>query len=110
MLRTFVALALALQAPGGSPPVAAPVDTLLPGMPAPLDTHNLYAGIGAGMLDSVARRAMPLVYVPLGGAGRVAEIDPQTFRVLRVFATGAVPQHVVPAYDLRTLWVVNDRG
>src|SRR5205814_3300432 len=71
---------------------------------------NIYSAIGVGMLDSVARHALPLVYVPLGGEASVAVIDPHTFRVLRKFETGALPQHVVPAYDLRTLWVANDLG
>src|SRR5438445_798739 len=82
----------------------------LPGMPPGRDSANIYAAIGAGMLDSVARHALPLVYVPLGGEASVAVIDPHTFRVLRKFETGALPQHVVPAYDLRTLWVANDLG
>jgi len=82
----------------------------LPGMPPGRDSANIYAAIGAGMLDSVARRALPLVYVPLGGEASVAVIDPHTYRVLRKFETGALPQHVVPAYDLRTLWVANDLG
>lgn len=85
-------------------------DTLLPGMPPPLDSNNVYAGAGAGMLDSVARLAKPLVYVPLGGAGSVAIIDPATHRLVRTFATATLPQHVVPSYDLRTLWVANDIG
>jgi DNA-binding beta-propeller fold protein YncE len=89
---------------------AARRDTLLPGMPAPLDANNVYAGAGAGMVDSVARRAKPLVYVPLGGAGSVTVIDPAAHRVLRTFATATLPQHVVPGYDLRTLWVANDIG
>jgi len=85
-------------------------DTLLPGMPPPLDPNNVYAGAGAGMVDAVARRAKPLVYVPLGGAGSVTIIDPVAHKVLRTFATATLPQHVVPAYDLRTLWVANDIG
>lgn len=91
-------------------PVVAPQDTLLPGMPPPVDRHNVYAGAGAGMVDSVARRATPLVYVPLGGAASVTVIDPATHRVLRTFTTSTLPQHVVPSYDLRTLWVANDIG
>lgn len=87
-----------------------PHDSLLPGMPPPLDPSNVYAAAGAGMLDSVARRARSLVYVPLGGAGSVAVIDPATHRVVRTFATATLPQHVVPSYDLRTLWVANDIG
>src|SRR5438445_4728320 len=81
-----------------------------PGMPPRRDSANIYAAIGAGMLDSVARRALPLVYVPLGGEASVAVIDPHTYRVLRKFETGALPQHVVPAYDLPTLCVANDLG
>lgn len=91
-------------------PVVAPQDTLLPGMPPPVDRHNVYAGAGAGMVDSVARRATPLVYVPLGGAASVTVIDPATHSVLRTFTTSTLPQHVVPSYDLRTLWVANDIG
>ena len=37
-------------------------------------------------------------------------IDARTYRVLRTFPTGALPQHVVPAYDLTTLWVANNLG
>lgn len=95
----------AAAAPAG--PAPAP---LLPGMPAPLDPANVYAGAGANMIDSTARRALPRAYVPLGGAASVAVIDPATYRVVRVFATATLPQHVVPAYDLRTLWVTNDIG
>ncbi len=85
-------------------------DSLLPGMPPPLDPNNVYAAAGAGMVDSVARLAKPLVYVPLGGAASVTVIDPVSHRVLRTFATATLPQHVVPSYDLRTLWVANDIG
>src|SRR5207302_8803929 len=32
------------------------------------------------------------------------------YHVVEHFAVGAVPQHVTPSYDLKTLWVLNDRG
>jgi YVTN family beta-propeller protein len=83
---------------------------LLPGMPPPLDPANVYAGAGPNMIDAAARPALPLVYVPLGGEGGVAVIDPATYRVVRKFTTATLPQHVVPAYDLRRLWVANDIG
>ncbi len=53
---------------------------------------------------------MPFVYVPNSKDGSVSVIDPLTYRVLRTFATGALPQHVVPSYDLATLWVANNLG
>src|SRR5207237_1493282 len=37
-------------------------------------------------------------------------IDPRTFKVVEHFAVGALPQHVVPAWDLKTLYVTNDVG
>jgi DNA-binding beta-propeller fold protein YncE len=79
-------------------------------MPRPLDARNVYAGAGVGMIDSIALADRPLVYVPLGGAASVAVLDPSTYRVQRTFTTATLPQHVVPSYDLRTLWVANDRG
>ncbi len=85
-------------------------DTLLPGMPPPSDRENIYAAAGAGMLGAVARVAVPRAYVPNGGAGTVSVIDLANYRVVRTFPTGVVPQHVVPAYDLKTLWVANEGG
>ena len=37
-------------------------------------------------------------------------INPKTYRVIDYFHTGAVVQHVVPAWDLRTLYATNDIG
>jgi DNA-binding beta-propeller fold protein YncE len=48
--------------------------------------------------------------VPNSQSNTVDEIDQRTFRIVRHFATGALPQHVTPSYDLKTLWVDNDRG
>lgn len=69
---------------------------------------NLYAAAAAAGLAPAARAARPLVYVPNSRDGTVSVIDPRTYRVLRTFPTGALPQHVVPSYDLTTLWVANN--
>jgi DNA-binding beta-propeller fold protein YncE len=37
-------------------------------------------------------------------------ISQRTFKVVDHFATGKLPQHVTPSWDLRTLWVDNDKG
>ncbi len=75
-----------------------------------VDTVNIYGHAGANALAPAAARARPLVYVPNSLDGTVTIIDPQTYRVLRTFPTGALPQHVVPSYDLTTLWVANNLG
>jgi len=78
--------------------------------PTPPDAVNLYAAAGANALSGPAARARPLVYVPNSHDGTVTVIDPRRYRVVRTFATGALPQHVVPSHDLTTLWVANNRG
>jgi YVTN family beta-propeller protein len=71
---------------------------------------NVYAATGANALAPAAARARPLVYVPNSRSRSVTVIDPATYRVVRTFKTGAVPQHVVPAYDLARLWVLNNEA
>ncbi|MBV9917604.1 MAG: YncE family protein [Solirubrobacterales bacterium] len=78
--------------------------------PAALDPHNVYAADVPGNLSPAVRNDRPLIYVPNSGSDTVTEIDPNTLHVVRQFAVGALPQHVVPSYDLRTLWVTNDIG
>jgi len=70
----------------------------------------VYAADGANRLTGAARHAKQLVYVPNSDSDTVDVIDPHTFRIVGHFAVGALPQHVVPASDLRTLYVTNDVG
>ena len=84
----------------------APVSTI----PAQTDPHDLYAADRPGMLSSEAAQALSLIYVPDDDDATVHVIDPTTFRVVRVAKVGHLPQHVTPSYDLRTLWVDNDKG
>ena len=53
-------------------------------------------------------RDLPRVYVPNRASGYVSVIDPRTLRVIGRFAVGRSPQHVVPSWDLRTLWVTSN--
>jgi YVTN family beta-propeller protein len=71
---------------------------------------NIYAATGTNALAPAAARARPLVYVPNSRSATVTVIDPVTYSVIRSFSTGALPQHVVPSYDLGTLWVANNEG
>jgi YVTN family beta-propeller protein len=72
--------------------------------------HDVYAFDGANRLSGAARLAKPLIYVPNSQSDTVDVIDPQTYKVVDHFAVGGLPQHVVPAWDLRTLYVTNDTG
>src|ERR1700756_1385520 len=49
---------------------------------------------------SPPRRARYLVYVPDSQGDGVYVIDPERYRVIDYFHTGAVVEHVVPAWNL----------
>jgi YVTN family beta-propeller protein len=82
----------------------------LVGMPKVLDPKNIYAADSPGAFSPTVRGDIPMIYVPNSGSDTVTEINPRTFRIVRTFVTGSNPQHVVPSYDLKTLWVTNDLG
>ena len=73
-------------------------------------SRNVYAYDRAGALSSAVAGDPALVYVPNSMSGTVDVISQKTFRVIKQFPTGALPQHVTPAYNLRTLYVDNDLG
>jgi len=77
---------------------------------APASSTNVYAADSANALSAVVRHDRPLVYVPNSESNTVDEIDPRTFKVVRHFAVGTLPQHVTPSWDLKTLYVLNDIG
>jgi YVTN family beta-propeller protein len=71
---------------------------------------DIYAADRPNALSQVVVHDRPLVYVPNSMSDTVDVIDPSTARVVEHFAVGGLPQHVVPAWDLKTLYVTNDRG
>lgn len=82
----------------------------LPGMPPVLDPHDVYAADRPNRFSPVVKDFPSRVYVPNTNSNTVSVIDPQTYRVIETIPVGWQPQHVVPSWDLKTLWVNNDRG
>jgi YVTN family beta-propeller protein len=89
-------------------PVAPPPVQTVPGMPPVLNPANLYGAAGAGMLSPAVAGALARVYVPNLRSNDVYVIDPATKQVVDRFPVGFLPQHVVPSWDLQTLWVANN--
>ena len=112
-LALAIPLAVAQSAPPPAPvaqplPVRpAPVATM-PGMPSVPDAANLYSETTAAKLSAAVANDLPRVYVPHVQSSDVYVIDPDTFKVIGKFNVGLNPQHVVPSWDLRTLWVANN--
>lgn len=82
----------------------------LPGMPPPVDRHDLYAADRPGELSPKVRKFPSRVYVPNTLSDTVSVIDPKTYKVTKTLHVGHQPQHVVPSWDMKTLWVNNDLG
>jgi YVTN family beta-propeller protein len=76
-----------------------------PGMPPVVDRNNIYSEAGKNRFSRAVAGALSRIYVPNIRSGDVYVIDPRTLRVVERFKTGPNAQHVVPSWDLRTLWV-----
>ena len=84
-----------------------PIDSV-PGMPPVPDPKNLYSETTAGKLSAAVAGHLERIYVPHVTSNDVYVIDPRTMQVVDKFKVGLNPQHVVPAWDLQTLWVTNN--
>src|SRR5262245_63342573 len=77
-------------------------------MPPVIDPNNLYSETQAGKLSPSVKDVLPRVYVPNRQSNDVTVIDPEMLKVIDHFPVGINPQHVVPSWDLKTLWVANN--
>ncbi len=102
---TRLALALGLLVVTAA--AVAAIETV-PGMPPVTDPANLYSETTADKLSPAVAKALPRVYVPNLQSNDVSVIDPATLKVIDKFPVGVNPQHVVPSWDLTTLWVTNN--
>jgi YVTN family beta-propeller protein len=80
----------------------------LPGMPPVVDPSNLYSETATGKMSRAVDGALERIYVPNRRGNSVSVIDPEKMQVVDTFKVGRNPQHVVPSWDLKTLWVANN--
>jgi YVTN family beta-propeller protein len=106
-LRTIAWIAVSLWTGVAAAQGARPVETV-PGMPPVPDPTNLYSETRADKLSPAVANALPRIYVPNRQGNDVTVIDPATMKVVDRFEVGIHPQHVVPSWDLKTLWVTNN--
>jgi len=106
--RTTVAALIALAAL--TPRFARAETTIntVPGMPPVVNPHNLYSEAGINKFSPAVAGALWRIYVPNLRSNAVYVIDPKTFKVVDHFKVGYDPQHIVPSWDLKTLWVTNN--
>ncbi|ANC43442.1 MULTISPECIES: YncE family protein [Burkholderiaceae] len=104
-IAAAVVVALAGYCAGAS---AAEAVTTVQGMPPVVNPANLYSEASAGHQSPAVSGALSRVYVPNLRSNDVYVIDPATYKVVDKFPVGYSPQHVVPSWDLHTLWVANN--
>jgi len=108
LLTTTLVVTLTLMVGGSrSSSAAGPVATV-PGMPPVTDPTNLYSETGPDKVSPALAKVPSRVYVPNVKSNEVHVIDPATLKVIDRFKVGRNPQHVVPSWDLTTLWVTNN--
>jgi DNA-binding beta-propeller fold protein YncE len=71
---------------------------------------NVYRADAAGAFSPQVHGDPALVYVPNSMSNTVDVISQRTLKIVGQFPTGELPQHVTPAWDLKTLYVDNDLG
>ena len=101
------------QALGPAPPQAGPnlphpAGPVVPGDQSSAQSNALSAVFGSlsGAVADIPTR----VYVPNSDAHTISVIDPNTLQVVSTFATGTVPHHITPSWDLTKLYVNNTSG
>jgi len=67
---------------------------------------NVYAKTNVDGLSPAVASAKSYVYVPSNDDGSVTVIDQQTMKAIDHFKVGSLAQHVVPAWDLKTLYAL----
>src|SRR5438132_11190441 len=72
--------------------------------------EDIYAADRPNEMSPAVRNCPSRVYVPNSESASVDVIDPATYKVVDPFSVGRLPQHIVPSYDLKTLFVLNDQG
>ena len=79
-----------------------------PAMPPLVDARNVYSESAAGKMSPAVAGDLVRIYVPNLRSNNVYVIDPASLKVIDTFKVGIGPQHIVPSWDLRTLWVTNN--
>ena len=109
-MRRYKVISLLVIASSLMMTVPAQAVTPLAGMPPVLDTNDIYAADRPNQLSPVVADMPQMVYVPNHTSNTVSVIDPKTFKVVKTFKTPRGPQHIVPSWDLKTLWVNDNEG
>ena len=69
---------------------------------------NIYSEIGADKLSPSLAGISTRVYVPNHSSNTVSVIDVTAQKIVQTIKVGEGPEHIIPSWDLKTLWVANN--
>ncbi len=98
IFRTAVAAAFAAASAHAQAPASAPAAAAV----------NVYAEQTSNKVRADVAADLARIYVPNLRSNDVYVIDPEKMKVVDRFKVGIHPQHIVPSWDMRTLWVTNN--
>ncbi len=96
------------SAAAATPAAPTAVVNTVAGMPTVVDAGNLYSETSTDRMLPAVKQDLERVYVPNLRGNNVTVIDPATLKIVDRFKVGRAPQHIVPSWDMRTLWVANN--
>jgi DNA-binding beta-propeller fold protein YncE len=102
LAATFAVLLLSTTIASAAAPLA--------GMPPLLDQNDIYAADRPNEFSPVVKNFPHIAYVPNHTSNTLTEINIDTRKVIATYKMKPGPQHVVPSWDLKTLWVNNNEG
>lgn len=82
----------------------------LQGMPPVTNPKNIYAADTPNNFSKEVKNDPAYLYVPNTQSNTVEIFDQKTYKLIRRVKVGREPQHVVPAWDLKTLYANSDKG
>jgi YVTN family beta-propeller protein len=91
-----------------TPAVAATTAATSPPSIPNAEVRNVYAGSAPDKISAAVAGDLERIYVPNLRSNDVYVVDPNTLKVVDRFKVGVDPQHIVPSWDLRTLWTTNN--
>ena len=69
---------------------------------------NVYSEITSDKLQPALANLPTRVYVPNHSSNTVSVIDAATHKVIETIKVGQGPEHIIPSWDMKTLWVANN--
>ena len=72
--------------------------------PTTTTVPGVYSHTGVGQMSPAVANAKNYVYVPSNDDGSVTVIDQETMQIVKRYNVGKLVQHIVPSWDLTTLY------